>query len=446
MLNLPVRSRQSFCDGVSRRNFLQIGGLAVGGLALPDLLRADALGAARRHKSVIMIFLPGGPSHLDTVDLKPHAPAEIRGPFRPIETSVAGVQFCEHLPKLAERMQRLAVIRSIVGGPDDHASHMCLTGWARQGPQPVGNWPTFGSVVAKLQGAVDPAAPAYLNLSAPMIHDPYNDPGPGFLGRAHAAFRPDEEGQGNLTLNGMSVEQLHNRRLLRSSFDRLSRDLDSASGLGAMDAFYEQALRLIVSTKIRDALDFGREDQRIIERYGAGTPDLIEGFNAAPRLTHQFLIARRLVEAGARVVTVSFGAYDWHVDNFNGLIGQLPHLDRGLSALIDDLHERGLQDEVAVCAWGEFGRSPRINKDVGRDHWPSVSCAFLAGGGFRTGQVIGETTRWGDQAKDRPVHFREVLATLYSHLGVDLRREVLYDVQNRPQHILGEFGPINELS
>lgn len=447
MLTIPLRNRAHFCDGLSRRNFLRIGGLAVGGLTLADLLRADESSATdRRHKSVIMVFLPGGPSHVDTVDPKPQAPAEVRGPFQPIATSVPGVQFSEHLPRLAQRMERLAVIRTIVGGPDDHASHMCLTGWDRQGPQPVGRWPTFGSVVSKLRGPVDPAVPPYVSLAAPMIHPPYNDPGPGLLGLPQAAFCPDEAGRGQLTLAGLTVEQLADRRALRTSFDGLHGDLDSSDSLAGMESFYEQAFRMISRPAVRDALDVSQEDPRVLERYGPGTPELIPEFNAAPRLTQQFLMARRLVEAGARVVTVAFGAYDWHKDNFHGHEGQLPYLDQALSALIDDLHERGLERDVAVCAWGEFGRSPRINKDVGRDHWPAVSCALLAGGGFRTGQALGATTRWGDQASDRPVHFREVLATLYAHLGIDPAHLLVHDLANRPAHLLGDYGPIPELS
>ena len=281
-LTIPTRSHQRYCDGMSRRNFLRIGGLAVGGLTLSGLVRAEATsGSKHRHKSVIMVFLPGGPSHIDTLDLKRDAPTEIRGPFRPIATSVSGVEVCEHLPRLAACMHRLALVRSIVGGPDDHASHMCLTGWARQGPRPVGNWPTFGSVVARLRGSVDPTVPPYFNLAAPMIHPPYNDPGPGFLGLAQSqAFRPDQEGQGNLTLNGVSVERLENRRALRDSFDRLHRTSDAVGELAGMDVFSDQAFRLITSTAVRDALDVSDEDHRVLERYGTGTAELIPGFNA----------------------------------------------------------------------------------------------------------------------------------------------------------------------
>jgi hypothetical protein len=445
MLTVPGTA-QSYCDGVTRRNFLLIGGLAVGGLTLADVLRCQAEQPAnRRHKSVIMVFLPGGPSHIDLVDLKPNAPAEIRGPFRRVATRVPGIDFCEHLPRLAQMADRLAVLRSVVGGPDDHACQMCLTGWSRQGTQPAGNWPTFGAVVSRMLGAADTAVPPYVNLAAPMIHPPYNDPGAGFLGQAHEAFRPSDEGGGALSLQGVSLDRLQHRRKLLSAFDGLNRRADQGGTLAGVDAFYDQAFRLVISSKVRDALDISREDPRVVARYGRGTPALIEGFNAAPRLTEQFLVARRLVEAGARVVTLAFGAYDWHEKNFSGLEGQLPYLDQGLSALVTDLHERGLADDVAVCVWGEFGRSPRINRTAGRDHWPAVSCALLAGGGLRTGQVIGATNRWGEYPVERPIHFLEVLATLYDHLGIDLHRATLRDLSGRPQYLLAEYQPIREL-
>ena len=241
MLSIPGQPYQ-LCDGLSRRAFLRIGSLAIGGLTLADVLRADAAGGARRpHKSVIMIYMPGGPSHLDMYDLKPDAPIEVRGEFRPIRTAVPGIQVCEHLPKLARTMDRLVPIRTIVGGPDDHACHMCLTGFNRMGPQPAGGWPTFGSLVSKLQGVVDPSVPPYVGLAAKMIHPPYNDPGPGFLGAAHAAFEPDGQCRFNMTLNGVSLERLGDRRTLLSRFDQFRASIDRGATRG-FDAFQDQAL------------------------------------------------------------------------------------------------------------------------------------------------------------------------------------------------------------
>jgi len=204
-------------------------------------------------------------------------------------------------------------------------------------------------------------------------------------------------------------------------------------------------LGILASSKLREALDLSREDAKTRALYGMGTPELIEGFNAAPRLTEQFLMARRAVEAGARCVTMAFGAWDWHEKNFSGLLGQMPYLDHGISALVTDLHQRGLDNDVAVVVWGEFGRSPRINQAAGRDHWPAVSCALLGGGGMRTGQVIGSTTRLGEAAKDRPVHFLEVLATVYRHLGIDPKRTTLTDLSGRPRYLVEDYQPIGEL-
>lgn len=433
------------CDAVTRRAFLKIGGLALGGLSLADLLRAEAEAGVRgSHKAVIMVFLPGGPAHLDLYDLKPNAPAEVRGEFRPIKTNVPGIEICEHLPRLAGIMDKLVVIRSLVGATDDHASHLCLTGYGRQGPQPSGNWPNVGSVVSKLQGPADPTVPPFVALAARMLHPPYNDSGPGFLGLSHAGFLPDGECRANMALKTLSLERLQERRALLSSFDRLRRDLDATGTASAMDAFCRQAFEVLTSSKLRDALDLSREDPRVRERYGAGTAELIPAFNAAPRLTQQFLIARRLVEAGARCVTLAFGAWDWHDANFVGLKGQLPYLDQGVSALVEDLHARGLDKDVSVVVWGEMGRTPRINKNAGRDHWPAVSCALLAGGGMHAGQVIGSTNGTGEAVQDQPVHFLDVFATLYRNLGLDTSK-TLTDLAGRPQFLVDHHQPIREL-
>ncbi len=439
--------RYRLSDGLSRRGFLRVGGLAAGGITLPGIMRAeDHAGKGRSHKSVIMVFLPGGPSHLDLFDLKLDAPIEIRGEFKPAATNVAGISICEHLPRLAAMMDKLALVRSIVGGPDDHACHMCLTGYSRLGSQPLGNWPNFGAVASKLLGPVDPAVPPFVGLAPRMIHPPYNDPGPGFLGAAHAAFTPHEQGLADLTIDAGRRHRLHARADLLSQFDNLRREIDTSGMMKAMDSYQQRGVEILASSKLREALDLSREDVKTRALYGMGTPELIEGFNAAPRLTEHFLMARRAVEAGARCVTVAFGAWDWHEKNFSGLRGQMPYFDLGISALLTDLHQRGLDKDVAVVVWGEFGRSPRINQAAGRDHWPAVSCALLGGGNLRTGQVIGSTTRLGEAAKDRPVHFLEVLATLYRHLGIDAKRATLTDLSGRPRYLVESYQPINELA
>ncbi|MFN0056317.1 MAG: DUF1501 domain-containing protein [Planctomycetales bacterium] len=441
MLLIPGRPRRR-CGVLNRRSFLQIGGWAGASLTLADLLKAQA--STSRHKSVIVVFLPGGPSHLDLVDLKPEAPIEVRGEFRPIATSVPGIQISELLPRLAARMEHLVAIRTIVGGPDDHACHMCLTGHSRLGPQPPGQWPSLGAVVARMQGMAHPGVPAAMGLAAKMLHPPYNDPGPGFLGAAFTPFSPDGESRDNMILHGVAVERLGDRQTLLGALDRFRRSIDESGLASGMDAFQQQALGLLTGSRLIDALDLSQEDSRTRERYGAGDSSLVEGFNAAPKPTQQFLLARRLVEAGVRCVTLAFGAWDWHEKNFSGLRQETPLLDQGLAALIDDLHERGLQDDVAVVIWGEFGRTPRINKTAGRDHWPGTSCALLAGGGWRTGQVIGVTNRLGEVPVNRPVHVQEVFASVYRHLGID-PATALADRAGRPQPLVDLPRPVVEL-
>lgn len=435
-----------FCDGITRRSFLKVGGLSLCGLSLPQLLRAEAKSSRQsRPKSVIMVFLPGGPSHLDLFDPKPAAPSNIRGEFQPIATNIPGIEISELLPRMAQCADKLAVIRSIVGGVDEHACHMCFTGHNQLGPQPSGKWPNIGAVISKLQGPVTPAIPPFVGLAARMIHEPYNDPGPGFVGYEHAAFSIEGEGMADLTLKEITVDRLSDRRQLLESFDKLQRETDRRRRFPGIDEFTEQAFGVMTSPRLRDALDLTHEDPRVLSRYGKGDPSLVPGFNAAPKLTEQLVIARRLVEAGARCVTLAFGAWDWHEKNFIGLREQTPLFDQGLSALVEDLHERGLDQDVTVVAWGEFGRSPRINGTAGRDHWPLVSSALLAGGGMHVGQVIGSTNRNGETAKDRPVHFREVIATVYHNLGIDVGQTTLNDFAGRPQFLTDHSQPIPEL-
>jgi len=432
--------------GLSRRSFLQIGGLAFGGLVLSRLLQAEAkAGAAPSHKSVIMVFLPGGPAHLDLYDLKPGAPAEIRGGFRPIATAVPGIHVCELLPRLATIMDKLVLIRSVVGGVDEHTTHRCFTGWPQAGPRPAGGWPSFGSVVSQLQGAVTPSVPPFV-AAAPM-GGPWVDPGPGFLGTAHTVFDSNTD-TAPLTLRpALTLERISDRRALSASFDRLRRDIDTDGAVAGSDAFDRQAFDILTSPRLLEVLDVSREDPRLRDRYGFGPADssVPARFRGLPPACERFLVARRLIEAGARCVTLTVGDWDLHDHNHAGLQVQLPYLDRALSALIEDLDQRGMLSDVTVVVWGEFGRSPRINRDAGRDHWPAVSCALMAGGGMRAGQVIGSTTRLGETVRDRPVHIHEIFATLYHNLGIPAERLVLPDLAGRPQHLVPNASPIREL-
>lgn len=440
------------CDGVSRRSFLRLGGLALGGLTLPQLLRAEAgAGLSRSQKSVIMVFLSGGPPHQDTFDLKMDAPVEIRGEFQPIATRVPGIQICEHLPRLAGLMDRLVPIRTLVGSEGRHAAFQCLTGQGSQG-QPAGGWPAFGSVVSRLHGPARPGTPPFVSLTPRMRTSGWADPGqPGFVGPAHAPFTPYADGQASLTLDGVSLDQLTDRRELNQRLDRLRRDADASGAIEGLDAYQRQAFEILTSSQLAEALDVEREDTSVRERYGYGSPEPAGYGDAGPLMNEYFLAARRLVEAGVRVVSLAYGRWDWHGrphgTNFENARDHLPRLDQGLSALIEDLEARRMLDDVSVVVWGEFGRTPRINKKGGRDHWPQVGCALLAGGGIRAGQVIGATNRLGEHAEDRPVHFQEVFATLYHNLGLDINRVTIPDLHGRPRYLIdhAQYQPLPEL-
>jgi len=423
-----------FCDKLARRDFLRIGGLGLGGLTLPQLLRAET--PQPSHKAVIMIFLTGGPPHQDMYDLKTEAPAEIRGPFRPIATRVPGIQICEHLPRIAGMMDQFTPIRSMVGCEGGHSQYQCTTGWSPT-KAPVRQMPSLPAVVSKLQGPVGGSTPPGVSLW-------YNwnepNPGPGYLGASHAPFEPIGNEKNNMILRNMTLDRLTDRRALLGSFDRLRSDLDAAALHGG-DRFQEQAFGILTSGKLAEALDLSREKREVIERYGRG--DASKRLASVPQ---HFLTARRLVEAGARVVTLNHAVWDWHDNNFKNAQREFPIFDQALTALVTDLKERGLGDDVTVIAWGEFGRTPKINDKAGRDHWPAVSCALLAGGGMKTGQTIGSTDRTGGAAKDRPVTFQEVYATLYHNLGIDVQQATIPDLQGRPQYLV-EPGvePMREL-
>ena len=340
-------------------------------------------------------------------------------------------------------MDKLAIIRSISDAVDDHSDFHCMTGRSKRN-QPPGGWPTFGSVATKLLGPANRAIPPFVGLEPRMQHRPYNDAGPGFLGAGLRSFRPEGNGKDDMVLRGVTLDRLADRKSLLTSFDRFRGDLDASGVMEGLDSFKEQAFGVLTSSKLLEALDFQREDKRLIERYGKGDPK--PHGDAAPMLMEQFLVARRLVEAGARVVTVAFGFWDYHGNNFRNAKADLPLLDQGVTALVEDLHQRGLDKDVSVIVWGEFGRTPNINKDAGRDHWPKASCAVLACGGMKTGQVIGATDRLGAEPAERPVRFGEVFATLYHQLGIDVNKTTVTDLSGRPQYLVEDgLQPMKEL-
>jgi len=425
MLSILGRGTK-LCDGITRREVLRVGGLALGGLTLADMLLGQASAAApERGKSVIMIWLRGGASHIDSYDMKPAAPVEVRGEFQPISTNVPGIQVCEYLPKHAQMMDRLAIIRGIKSVDiGDHTPHYILTGFPDRGKRPV-----LGSIVSYLQPRSD-GLPPYVSL---MYKPPglYDNEGPTYLGPAHRPFVPKSEGLANLSLaKGISLDRLHDRQGLLQEFDTLRRQVDYRGQMSGLDIHTQRVMEMIASTKVRDAFDLSREGQEKIAQYG--------------KYSENMLMARRLVEAGVPVVTLKVGDWDTHEKNFIDMRDQLPQLDQGFHALVSDLYERGLEKDVAVVLWGEFGRAPRISRGDGRDHWPEAGAAVVAGGGFRVGQVIGETESDGGRSKTTPYTPANVLATLYRHLGID-PATAIPDHNQRPMHVLDDRDIVREL-
>lgn len=425
MLTIKFGDRHKTCDGVSRRSFLKIGALGIGSLTLADLLRAEAVSGVRAsNKAIINIHLSGGPSHQDIFDLKPNAPAEFRGEFNPIRTNVPGLEICEHLPQLAKMADKFAVIRSLVGSNAGHSNFQTHTGFNTKSLTNVGGRPSIGSVVAKLHGSSPNGAPAFVS---------YNGGSPGYLGPVYSPFSPSEAMK-VLRMNGnMTVDRLSDRTSLLTSLDTIRRDIDGSGQLDALDSYTQRAYDMVTSGEVANALDLKQEDPAIVERYG--------------RPGQTVLYARRLIQAGVRVVTLnaSWGGWDTHRNNFVSLKKNLPQMDQSLSALLTDLERFDMLDDVSVVVWGEFGRTPRVNKSAGRDHWPKLSMAWLAGGGMRTGQAIGASSRYAEEAQDRPVDYQEVHATLYHNLGIDATSMTITDPNGRPQYLLDYRDPISEL-
>jgi uncharacterized protein (DUF1501 family) len=457
------------CDGLTRRQALVAGAAGFGGLTLAGLLRAEAAAGVRSSvKSVINVHLDGGPPQHDTIDPKPDAPQEVRGEFKPIATSIPGLRVSELMPKVAGLADRFAFVRSLVGSAGAHDAFQCQSGFPARDLQTVGGRPAMGSVVARLRATPADPVPAFVDLmqGRPLVRDSAR---PGFLGPAYNPFRPDisnmfarelEEGMKKelaargdhhavrLTLvDGLTPEVLGDRTRLLAGFDNARRELDATGGMEAMDRFAQQAVNILTSGRLADALDLGKESPKVLERYTppvgtAGTKSRTsEDGSAAKKL----LLARRLVEAGVRCVSVSFSDFDTHSDNFPRMRQLVPVVDHALHALVTDLDDRGLLGDVSVVAWGEFGRTPRVNKNGGRDHWPEVGPALLAGGGIRGGQVVGATDRLGGKVASRAVTYQEVFATLYRNLGIDPARTTLADTSGRPQHLLDGAGPLREL-
>ena len=427
---------------ISRRTALQVGSLALGSLTLADYLRCKAQGAASQHvaggTAVIQVFMGGGPSHIDLYDLKPEAPAEIRGEFRPVATDVPGVEICEHLPHLARAMGHFALVRSVSHGNASHrpASHWMMTGYQPPPSATTNVNPSCGSLVAKLRGPNVAGLPAYVSIPRRQLLG-----GSAYLGAAYNPFTIESDPNSpRYTVRdlkppaGLSVSRLQDRQGLLRHFDDLRRDADREAEFADLDKFSHQALEMVTSPRAQEAFDLGRESTATRERYGR---------TAAGQ---GCLLARRLVEAGVTFVTVlSGGEWDTHVNNFATLKNRcLPLVDRALAALVGDLHERGLDRRVLVLICGEFGRTPSINALAGRDHWPGAFSVLFAGGGLKVGQVVGATDEHALHPITRPYSPADVLATVYDFLRIDTRQQ-FSDRSGRPFRVLTDGRPIPEL-
>ncbi|MFO0907956.1 MAG: DUF1501 domain-containing protein [Isosphaeraceae bacterium] len=435
MLELVGRPSRT-CAGVTRRTLLRAGVLGLGGLALPDLLRAESTSAASRSaagprpaqgdRSVILVWLDGGPPQHETYDPKPDAPVDYRGPLKPIDTAVPGIQISELLPQHARLMDRISLIRSIHHNNGDHfaAAHWMLTGYKGSNAADLApQYPSAGSIIAKLKGAKRTGIPAYVGL--PNTHSVGLAPGyhgAAYLGVAYNPFSadgdPNSDGYrvANLSLpSGLSAQRFDGRRNLLQAFDTVRHDVDASGLMDGLDRFTQEAYAMVTSPDAREAFDIRKESPHLRDRYGR----------------HQWgqsaLMARRLVEAGVRFVTLTFGGWDFHSSLEKGMHRVLPILDRAVGTLIDDLDQRGMLDSTAVVVMGEFGRTPRMNKNgvagsdpvPGRDHWGEVMSVLVAGGGLRPGLAVGSSNRKGEVPRDRPLTPADLLVTLYHQLGLD---------------------------
>lgn len=440
MLDLVTGPRERLCDGTTRRDMLKVGLCGIVGLSLVDILRMEAAQAAEtgrsssNNKNVILIWLHGGQTQLDTYDMKPDAPAEVRGPFKPIPTNLTGLQICEHLPRMAKVMDKVTIHRGFNHPNNDHyaAAHWLLTGYlGATGGDQRPRFPSMGSIASRVLGARKPGVPPYVIMN----DGGFGYHGAAYLGAQYHPIRTGDESYGNegpqlpiaktsdlQPLPGIAVDRYLRRQTLLHDMDRLRREVDRAASQTQLDGAQQQALDMVVSGKAHQAFDLSKEDQKTREWYGPGW-----GENA--------LLARRLVESGARFVVCNTGYWDDHGNIKGAMDSKLPRHDRMVACLIEDLHQRGMLEDTLVVAAGEFGRGPTINKDGGRDHWAQASCVMLAGGGFRHGQVIGATDNQAAYPTENPISPADLQATIYHHLGIN--RELTFeDSTGRPQYVL----------
>ncbi len=432
MFRVPIGPSRERCDGATRRDFLQVGGLAT--IGLPALLSAEARGegpGSPSAKSVILLFLGGGLSHHDSFDPKPDAPAEVKGKYGTIATRNPGVRYGELMPGMAAIASKYALIRSGAHGNDHHET---ATNWVLSGRfgSAFGDYPAIGAVVSHELGYRGPMPPYFAVPRNPSFTWELGKS--AFLGGRYESFKTGDPNDGNFRVQDLSrlEVKVDRRETLRQSVDHLARQVESDDALKTLDEFQKRAMDLVLSPEARRAFDVAREDPRLRDRYGRTTTG------------QSCLLARRLVESGVRFVTINSGGWDHHANIFQSLDRRLPELDNGLSALIQDLDSRGMLESTLVVCMGEFGRTPKVNNMAGRDHWGHVASLIFAGGGTRPGIVIGSSDDQGAYVTDRPVRPSDVAATIYQAVGVDPSRN-LHTPENRPVAILDEGVPISEL-
>src|SRR5438874_5408148 len=472
MLSIPGR-RGSLCDGVTRRELLQVGGAALLGLSLPEFLAASQASASQEPpkgakngwnsaKSVILIYLQGGPSHIDIWDTKPDAPADVRGEFKPIKTNVDGVVLSEVMPKLAQQMDKLTLIRSLNYTPAGLFNHTAaiyqmMTGYTPDRVSPSGqleppaanDFPCIGSQVSKMKPLEGSMLP-FVMLPRPLQESNVVGKGgtAGFLGAAYDPYYMFQDPAGKVNLTDLALrsdvnkERMERRASLLHKVNSAMPEIEKAVAANAIDSYYQKALDLVISGKARDAFDLEKEPKELREKYGKHT------------FGQSLLMARRLIEAGTRFVQINWpavangnpaiDAFDTHAANFGPLKDiHCPKLDAGLSSLLEDMASRGLLDETIVVAVGEFGRSPRLgvstsgntNSKDGRDHWPYCYTAMIAGAGIKRGSIYGSSDATGSSPKDNPMHPTQILATIYHALGID-PGTIVFNHLNQPRELV----------
>lgn len=464
MLRFTTGNAYANCTGIRRRSFLSAGGSGIAGLTLPNLLAAESrLGSHASQKSIIVIHLDGGPPQMDLIDPKPDAPSELRSPFAPISTAVPGLRLTELMPQCAKIADKLVLLRSLVGADGKHHAFQCQSGYKETVLRSIGGRPVLGCVVNHLLSTPQDEVPNFVDLmqGRPLVR---NSARPGFLGPSVKPFRPDisdrwnrelEEGmKGELARLGdghktelklideLPLGRIDDRLSLLKNLDRFNRSLDDSGEMEAMDHFTRQAYRILTSGAFAGAMDIDQEPQRVIDHYTPQTPAGGPQFytSEGPDAALKFLLARRLIEAGVRVVSVSLSDFDTHSDN-NRRMRQLgPLFDFALHALVTDLEERGMLDDVTILAWGEFGRTPKINAKGGRDHWPKLSMGMMAGGGLPAGAILGKTDNVAGEATHRPIDYADVVATLYHRIGIN-PQTMIHDRSGRP-HVLMDHGNV----